>query len=62
MTTQERRDWIVRQVAEKFRTFGGDKVRDDWNPISAAMGGSPPKFALGVDVTDVVDLVLELAP
>lgn len=55
----ETKEDIVAIVANEFRTFGGGSVTPG-NPISAALKDSPATFAAGVDVSDVVEMVLEL--
>ena len=58
--TPYKRQKIVDYVAQHTRTFGGGKNSGD-NPIAAAMVNQPYRFALGVDVGHVVDLVLQAA-
>lgn len=54
-------DEITDQIAEKFLTFGGKKNNPQSNnPIDHALAGGPPKFALGVDVRQVVQKTVEL--
>lgn len=51
---------IVKGVAANFRTFGGGQVTES-NPISLALKDSPPQFAAGVDVEEVVRFVVSKA-
>lgn len=53
------RAFIVEYVASKTRTFGGDKESSWGNPIAEALKAKPAMFAAGVDVGEVVDLVIE---
>jgi hypothetical protein len=50
---------IVREIARRFRTFGGGEVRDASNPISHWTKDEPITFAMGVNVADVVRFVIE---
>tara|TARA_R110000822_G_scaffold110654_3_gene240904 strand:+ start:10685 stop:10912 length:228 start_codon:yes stop_codon:yes gene_type:complete len=50
---------IVEVIASEFRGFGGGKS-SEFNPLSSALSDSPPVFALGVSVEDVVKRVLQL--
>jgi len=52
---------ITALVAHNFRCFGGGRTSNS-NPISNALKDTPPSFAAGVDVQQVVDFVLSLAP
>ena len=49
---------IVKKIASKFRTYGGP-VGGSTHPIDKALDGKPVVFALGVDVAEVVKMVLE---
>lgn len=55
---QTRRE-LVEKIAQKFRCFGGGKKSSWENPISKALENKPPQFAMGVDVREVVDFVLD---
>lgn len=50
---------ITAEVGGQFRCFGNGRVTPG-NPISAALADGPLLFAAGVDVHDVVKLVLKL--
>lgn len=50
---------IMAEIGVRFRTFGGG-VASEWNPISAALKDRPLQFAAGVDVADVVRLVVNM--
>ena len=52
-------DAITYLVAKKFSSFGGDKKVH--SIIDAAFEESPPVFAMGVPVKDVVETVLRLS-
>lgn len=49
---------ICAEIGVKFRTFGGGVDSGFNNPISAALKDRPLQFAAGVDVADVVRLVM----
>ena len=49
---------IIKLIGEKFPTFGGGNLTN-WNPISVALKDQPLAFAGGVDVEQVVDLILD---
>ena len=49
---------IVQTVAKKFRVFGGP-IEGSVHPIDKHLDGKPVVFALGVDVAEVVRVVLE---
>jgi len=52
-------DRICHEVAINFNTFGGGRTAGaEWNPVVAALADSPPMFAAGVDVLEVVKFVL----
>ncbi|MCP4596236.1 hypothetical protein [Neptuniibacter sp.] len=51
-------DSIVKKIASEFRTYGGP-VAGSVHPIDRALDGKPVIFALGVDVAEVVKMVLE---
>lgn len=51
---------ITNAVAKRFRSFGGGDATPD-NPIAAALADRPPCFAACVDISDVVQFVLEQA-
>jgi hypothetical protein len=51
------RNAVILIVAARTRTFGGGGVSEG-NPIAAALADRPPMFAAGVDVGEVVDLVV----
>ncbi len=54
------RQYLVGFVASRTRTFGGMGGSDkDPNPIAESLKDMPPMFAAGVDVGEVVDLVLQ---
>jgi hypothetical protein len=59
--TPNRIDSIVAQVAQSFSTFGGGKESTWGNPLSAILKDKPAQFAAGVDVKEVVTMVLRLA-
>ena len=50
---------IVEHVASRTRTFGGQRKPSGFNPLENILEGRPAQFALGVDVAEVVDLVVE---
>ncbi len=50
---------IAAIIASEFRCFGGGRT-SNFNPLVNALAGEAPSFALGVDVQDVVDRVVEL--
>jgi hypothetical protein len=52
---------ITALVAANFRSFGGGQT-SQWNPIVNAMKDKPVQFAGGVDIKDVVEFVIPLAP
>lgn len=59
---------IVAEIGVRFRTFGGgfatygsEPVVYAWNPIADALKERPLQFAAGVDVAEVVRLVLRMA-
>jgi hypothetical protein len=58
MVNPEKTDRIVNEVGERFATFGGGRG-SEFNPLAEMMKGRPLVFALGVDVRDVVEFVLE---
>jgi hypothetical protein len=53
-------DMIVLNIAADFPTFGGGR-KCAGNPIAEALKDRGPMFALGVDVRQVVERVLQLA-
>lgn len=54
-------DAIVASLAARFPSFGSHhEGREPMNPIVAGLRESPPAFAFGVDIRDVVDHVLKL--
>ncbi len=52
---------IIAEIGVRFRTFGGGVVGTFNNPIAHALKDKPLQFAAGVDVADVVRLVLSMA-
>lgn len=50
---------LIRYVAERTETLGGGKKSTWGNPLAVAMEDKPPVFALGVDVGEVIDLVVQ---
>lgn len=48
---------LVQHVAACFRCFGGGHVTDG-NPISHALKDTPPSFAAGVSVQEVIEEIL----
>ncbi|TXH42496.1 MAG: hypothetical protein E6Q97_35660 [Desulfurellales bacterium] len=52
------REYLVGFVASRTRTFGGGRGSRH-NPIAEALKDTPLQFAAGVDVGEVVDLVLQ---
>ena len=50
---------ITAIIASEFRCFGGGRT-SNFNPLVNAMTDHAPSFALGVDVQDVVNRVVEL--
>lgn len=48
---------IVTKVCEKTRTFGCGRT-SQYNPIANTLKDREPLFAAGVDVREVVDLVI----
>lgn len=50
-------DEVTAEVISTFQTFGGGQV-DDNSPIAKALAGRPPMFAMGVDVRNVVIMVI----
>ena len=52
---------IAKLTAKKFRSFGGERMADDDNPIAAAMKDKPAQFAMGVNIEEVVRFVLSMA-
>lgn len=57
--TPENPQDIVAIISAEFRTFGGGQG-SSYNPIAAALQDSPPQFAAGVSVEDVVNRVISL--
>ncbi len=49
---------IVKKIASKFKTYGG-VTGDSIHPLDEALAGQAPVFALGVDVAEVVKMVLK---
>ncbi len=49
---------IVKKIASKFRTYGGP-VAGSVHPIDRALDNKPVIFAAGVDVAEVVKMVLK---
>lgn len=47
---------IIAAVAAQFRSFGGGKANGN-NPLSMALKDSPPQFAAGVDIGEVVRFI-----
>lgn len=60
MASDDKVKEIVAEIGVRFRTFGGG-IGSDWNPIAAAIKDRPLQFAAGVDVEEVVRLVLDIA-
>lgn len=52
---------IMAEIGVRFRTFGGGIVGNADNPLSHALKDKPLQFAAGVDVREVIRLVLALA-
>lgn len=52
-------DEIVATVAKEFPTFGGGRG-SQFNPLAAMLKDSPPTFAAGVPVHDVVRRIYEM--
>ena len=50
--------FITRIVGTQVRTFGGNQAPTEGNPLSHALQGQSLSFALGVDVAEVVEIVL----
>lgn len=50
---------ITAIIASEFRCFGGGRT-SNYNPIANALADKAPSFAMGVDVQEVVDRVVEL--
>ena len=48
---------IQQHIQKSFRTFGGGEVIP-FNPVAAALKDEPLQFAAGVDVEDVIKVVL----
>ncbi|MDX1535999.1 MAG: hypothetical protein R3346_04540 [Candidatus Spechtbacterales bacterium] len=48
---------ITKEISSHFPSFGGGGTIIG-NPIAAALQNSPPQFAAGVDIEEVVRLVL----
>ncbi len=48
---------IVKEVGERFPTFGGGNPSED-NPIAETLKGESLQFAAGVDVAEVVCFIL----
>lgn len=55
--TNEERTFLVEQVQEHFRTWGGIVPSGSNNPIVNVMAGKPAEFAAGVDIAQVVDFL-----
>ena len=51
---------IMAEIGVRFRCFGGG-VSNEYNPISVALKNQPLQFAAGVDVEDVVRLVISMS-
>jgi len=51
---------IMAEIGVRFRTFGGGINKGFNNPIAAALKDHPLQFAAGVNVEDVVRLVLSM--
>lgn len=59
MIEDEKVHEIMAEVGVRFRTLGGGVINTD-NPISIATKDQPLQFAAGVDVAQVVRLVLSM--
>lgn len=51
---------ITKEAASIFPSFGGGKA-DNTNPISVGVKDAPAMFALGVDISAMVRLTLQIA-
>lgn len=58
MNKEEKIKAITKLVSQNFKTFGGGKGGNGWNPIAEALKDQEPQFAAGVDVNTVVQFVL----
>ena len=56
--TQAKVNRLVARVVANFRTFGGGRG-SEWNPLAEVLKDSPPQFAAGVNVEQVVRHVIE---
>lgn len=54
-------DAITREVANVFPSFGGGKGMAG-NPVAEALKDTPPQFALGVPIRDIVAYVHDAIP
>lgn len=53
-------DEITQEIGRRFRSFVGGQ-KSDWNPVVNALKDQPLQFAAGVDIKEVVKVVLTLA-
>lgn len=51
-------DRITKLIGQRFRSFGGGQ-KSNWNPVVNALADNPLQFAAGVDIKDVVEVVLD---
>lgn len=58
MAKKQKTSAIVKLVSDNFRTFGGGKGGNGFNPLAEALKDKEPQFAAGVDVREVVEFVL----
>lgn len=55
---EETRKHLLAQIQENFKTFGAGQEVDPINKTALALQDGPLCFAAGVDVADVIELVL----
>jgi hypothetical protein len=51
-------NYLVISISKKFRTFGGGDKDTRNNPIAVALRDKPLQFAVGVDVKEVIEFIL----